>query len=287
MIAVLGSTGKTGSALVNLLAERGVDFRCVVRDPQRAATILGKDVALIHGDLDRPETLANAFARADKLFLLSSTNPDFERQQMDAIDAAKVAGVQFVVQISGAEKCMRADSPVENQRAMFHVENHLKASALDWTILRPNFFMQNLLMAAPVVTAEGKLVNPVPGDVVINMIDVRDTAEVAARVLTEDGHQGRTYALNGPPATFKECAAALGDAVGREIALVTVPKEAVIAKMREAAAPNWQIDHVSSITDVVSRGETTGDGAVLAELLGRAPSTVQVFARDYKAAFGG
>ena len=82
-------------------------------------------------------------------------------------------------------------------------------------------------------------------------------------------------------------AAALGEAIGREITLVTVPKDAAIAKMKEAAASDWQIDHMSNITDVVSRGETTGDSAVLAELLGRTPNTIQVFAHDYKAAFGG
>ena len=187
MIVVLGGTGKTGSALVKLLSERKADFRCAVRDLQNAATTLGDEVALVLGDLDRPETLENAFADAEKLFLLSSTNPNFEHQQKDAIDAAKVAGIQFVVQISGAEKCMRADSPVENQRAMYHVENHLKASGLDWTILRPNFFMQNLLMAAPVVASEGKLVNPVPSDVVINMIEATalpdKTEEVAADII--------------------------------------------------------------------------------------------------------
>ncbi len=287
MIVVLGGTGKTGSALVKVLSGRGVDFKCIVRDVGKARETLGPDIALVEGDLSKPKALPAAMAGADKMFLLSGHSPTIRQQQSDAIDAAKAAGVKYVVENSGAEKGIRADSPIPAPRAMYHIENHLKDSGLDWTILRPNYFMQNLLMAAPGVKADGKLVNPVSGDTVMNMIDVRDTAEVAARVLTEDGHHGKTYALNGPSTTLNDAVAALAKALGREITLVTAPKEAAVARMVENGMPDWLIEHMSAVIDSIMEGGMTGDGAVLMEMLGRAPRTIEDFAWDYRGAFGG
>ena len=101
-------------------------------------------------------------------------------QQKSAIDAAIRAGVRRIVKSAG----MMVDPAMMIPRLHVEAEDHLKASGVDWTILRPNFFCQNLLNAAGAVRAEDRMIMPFPADVPIAMIDARDTADVAVRVLT-------------------------------------------------------------------------------------------------------
>ena len=87
MIAIIGATGTTGKYMVQELAGKGVEFRCIVRDADRAREVLGDGVALATGDISEPATVEAACAGCDGLFLLSPHNPALGQQQSDAVDA--------------------------------------------------------------------------------------------------------------------------------------------------------------------------------------------------------
>jgi uncharacterized protein YbjT (DUF2867 family) len=124
MIAIIGATGTTGKYVVQELALKGVDFRCIVRDADRARQTLGGDIALVTGGISDPSTVEAGCAGCDTLFLLSPHNPAIGQQQSDAIDSAKRAGVTKIVKLAGMMIYPEMRIPAQHGIA----ERHLQAS---------------------------------------------------------------------------------------------------------------------------------------------------------------
>jgi len=88
LILVTGATGTVGSEVVKQLAATGQRVRALVRDPKKAERF-PKAVEVVHGDLEKPETLAPAFAGVDKAFVLSA-GPMLPAMEGNAFAAAKM-----------------------------------------------------------------------------------------------------------------------------------------------------------------------------------------------------
>jgi uncharacterized protein YbjT (DUF2867 family) len=288
MIGIIGATGTTGRALVAALKQRGAEFRCLVRDAATAAEKLGGDVELFEADLADAASIEAGLQGCDRLFLLSGHSPVMVEQQLNAVNAAKAAGVGHIVKLSGGSFIIREDTPAMIGRGHWQIEEAIKASGLDWTFLRPGFFMQNFLNMAEMIKGMGKAMMPLPADVGLGMIDARDTADVAAAILTGDGHGGQVYELSGPDVSPAEAVAAIGDAIGKEIAFVSVPMEGAVAAMKERGMPDWLVNHQSTLMGIAANGDMASYGNDLIEkLAGHAPRTPADFARAHAAAFSG
>lgn len=286
MIGVIGATGMTGRALVAALKAKGSDFRCLVRDTAKAADTLGSDVELVQADLADAASIEAGLQGCDKLFLLSGHSPVMVEQQLNAVNAAKATGVNHIVKLSGGSFIIKEDTPALIGRGHWQIEQEIRASGLDWTFLRPGFFMQNFLNMAEAIKGMGKVMMPVPADVGLGMIDVRDTADAAAGVLTSEGHAGQVYELSGPNVTPAEAVAAIGNAIGKEIAFIPVPMEGAIGAMKERGMPDWLVDHQSTLMGIAADGNMATYGNDLIEkLAGHAPRTPADFARDNAGAF--
>ena len=113
----------------------------------------------------------------------------------------------------------------------------------------------------------------------------RDIAAVAAAALTEAGHDGATYTVTGPaPITHADIAAALTSALGRDITFVDVPSDA-FAESLQGILPPWQIQGLLEDYAHYRRGEAASVSPAVAEITGRPPTDVMLFARDYAQAF--
>jgi uncharacterized protein YbjT (DUF2867 family) len=210
MILLTGATGNVGLSLSRLLGEARVPFRAFVRDPRRARAALGTGlgVELARGNLAEPATLEAALGRVEKLFLLNG-DPGLEE---GAIDAAARAGVRRVVKLSALADGLHP--PPFHRR----VEEKLERSGLGWTHLRPNAFMQTLLGYLPTLVSDGGVLRLPAGEGRVGWVDARDIAAEAFRALTEDGHDGRAYAVTGPEAlSMANATAAISDATGRNV----------------------------------------------------------------------
>jgi len=286
MIGVIGATGMTGRELVAALKEKGAEFRCLVRDTAKAAETLGGDVELVQADLADAASIEAGLQGCDKLFLLSGHSPVMVEQQLNAVNAAKAVEVNHIVKLSGGSFIIKEDTPALIGRGHWQIEQEICASGIDWTFLRPGFFMQNFLNMAEAIKGMGKVMMPVPADVGLGMIDVRDTADAAAGILTSDGHAGQVYELSGPNVTPAEAVAAIGSAIGKEIAFVPVPMEGAIGAMKERGMPDWLVDHQSTLMGIAAAGNMATYGNDLIEkLAGHAPRTPADFARDNAGAF--
>ncbi|GAA4545465.1 SDR family oxidoreductase [Amycolatopsis samaneae] len=276
-VLVTGATGTVGSALVPALLERGVAVRAMTRDAGRV--IPGAETVV--ADLKDPESVTAALKGVDAAFLNSPSAEDAAATQIRFADLARDAGVRELVVLS--QYAARADSPVRFLRWHAEVEAHVRGLGIEYTVLRPNLYLQALLAFGGTI-AQGWFAAPV-GDAAVSVIDTRDIAESAAAVLTGTGHHGRTYTLTGPRAvTHHQIARAIGAATGREVAFHDVSAEQFSAALK-GILPPWQIGGLVEDYAHYARGEAAEVHSAVADLTGHPARDLDEFVRDYAAAF--
>jgi uncharacterized protein YbjT (DUF2867 family) len=263
----------------------GADIRALVRDESKAQGLWDAGVELVVGDLDKPETLASAFSGVDKVFLATPVGPNQVSLARNGIAAARRAGSPHIIRLSAGALNTAADSPARVTRQHAEIDVELKASGLPYTILRPHNFMQNTLMAAQTVASEGAVYMPMK-EGKFGIIDIRDIADVAAKVLTEPGHEGKTYGLTGPASiSYHDIASGLSQALGKEVKYVDVPLEAAREAMVGMGLPEWYADAYNEYNKAMSEGLgdfTTND---VEEITGHPARSYETFARDFAQAF--
>ena len=285
-ILVTGATGNVGGVLIPNLTNLGADVRALVRDESKAQGLKDAGIEVVVGDLDKPDTLDAAFRGVDQVFLITPPNPNQVIQAKNGIQAAKRTGSPFIVRLSaGAIQEMPGALPrISGQHA--ETDPMLKASGLPYTIIRPHNFMQGTMMAAQTVASQGVVYMAVK-DGKIGMIDVRDVADVAVKVLTEDGHDGKTYNLTGPASiSFHDVAAALSKALGKEVNYVNVPLEAAREAMIGMGLPEWIADAFGEYMTAFSEGYGDFTTPDVQEVTGRPARSYETFVRDFAHVFG-
>ncbi|WP_406415626.1 NAD(P)H-binding protein [Streptomyces sp. NBC_00873] len=194
MILVTGATGTVGREVVRRLPA-DLRVRIMARDPAKV-TGASSTAETVAGDYEDPRSLARAVTGVRTAFLVTTrvTGDDDSR----FVRAAQRAGVQRLVKLSAAAVLdQQADDLITRwQRAN---EELLRASGMEWTLLRPRAFMSNSLAWAASIRSE-RTVRALYGTSVNACVDPRDIAEVAVRALTEERHAGCTYTLTGPEA---------------------------------------------------------------------------------------
>lgn len=283
-VLVTGATGMVGRHVVSALRDRGVRTRAFVRDPERGVELLGAEVQLAVGDFADRASLDRALVGIDRVFLACGNVPGQVELECAAIDAARAAGVQRVVKLSGPRPATTSPIPFERWHA--EIERHLIGSGISWTLLRPCTYVTNLLMHAEAVRHTGRLMAPA-ATAEIAFVDPRDVAACAAAAVAEDGHAASAYALTGPePITFERIARELSAATGRPIAYVDVPAAAARQGMVEAGLPEPVADAILAVFAVQRTGAMARVSDTVRSLTGREPRTVACFARDHAALFG-
>jgi uncharacterized protein YbjT (DUF2867 family) len=201
-----------------------------------------------------------------------------------AIDAARAAGVDRMVKLSGPRPA--SGSPIPFERWHAQIERHLIDSGIPWVLLRPCTYMTNLLMHADAVRHTGRLMAPA-GSAEIAFVDPRDVAASAAAALAEGGHEGSAYALTGSEAiTFERIAGDLSAATGRPIAYVDVPEPDARQGMVAAGLPEPVADAIIAIFAVQRTGAMARTSDTVLTLTGREPRSFARFAHEHAEVFG-
>jgi uncharacterized protein YbjT (DUF2867 family) len=287
-LLMTGGTGLVSSALIRALeATKDLKLRALVRDPNKADALRSRGIEAVAGDLDDPETLSPAFEGITDLWLLNAVSPRQPENAMNALWAAKRAGVERVVRMSAIGAAH--DAPSRNGRLHALSDAELMASNLKWTILRPHFFMQNLLMSAGSIAQQGTLYSDM-GQGKLGLIDARDIGAFAARVLASAPaeHHGKVYTLTGPASiSFEEVAAQLSQGIDKPVRYVPVTHEAARKGMLESGMSAWLAGMVVEYGTAYS--ENWGDFTTphVRDVLGRPAGSVLAFAREHAAAFRG
>lgn len=204
---------------------------------------------------------------------------------MNAVWAARQAGVERVVRLSAVGSAL--DAPTRSGRLHALSDHELQNSGMRWTILRPHWFMQNLLNEAGDISALGAF-SLNAGDGRLGMIDVRDIAEFAARVLTDASqqHDGKIYTPTGPQAvSFADVAERLTRILGKPVEYRPVSDDIQRKTLLEYGVPAWIVGMLVEYSQAYAAGwgdYTTSD---FVDIVGHAPRDVDDFIRDHVAAF--
>ena len=286
MILVTGATGLNGSELIRQLSARGVPVRGMTRDPKRAAALAAlPGVEIVEGDMADPASLAGPLRGVERAMLISSSDAVMLDVQANFIDAAKNAGVGYVVKLSGIMP--ERDSAFRFARMHGEIELHLERSGLAYTHLRAGEFMPAYFRQAPSIAATSSFMLPME-DARIASIDVGDLADVAALALTTSGHEGKIYSLTGPEAlTMSEVAEKLSSAIGRPVRYVNVRPEEHRAANLSRGMPPYLAD---GLVELYAERRNGKEGTVFPDtetLLGRRPVSFGEFAQRNAAAFRG
>ncbi|MGK5112042.1 MULTISPECIES: NmrA/HSCARG family protein [unclassified Geodermatophilus] len=227
VIAVVGATGQQGGAVARALLDAGARVRALVRDPAKARDLADRGAELVRAELADPDSLRTAFSGAQRVFAMTTPfgagGPEAEeRQGIALVDAAADAGVEHVVlnSVGGAER----STGIPHFESKRRVEEHLAASGLPATVVRPVFFMENLGWMAAVQDGEVVVRMPLPAGVPLQMIAVADIGTVSADVLLDPGRvPGGSIEIAGDERTGEQIAAAFGERAGRPGRYEAVP----------------------------------------------------------------
>lgn len=266
LIALTGSTGAVGGTAARILADAGLPVRLLVRDPARAPHLAGAEVRQAsYGD----SASVAALEGVDTVFMVSGHEAaDRLGQHRAFVDAAVEAGVRQIVYLSfvGAS----ATSGFTLGRDHGATEDYIRASGLEWTFLRDNFYAEIL----PSFADEQGIIRGPAGTGRVAAVSQRDVGAVLAHVLQEPReHMGRSYDLTGPEAlTFDDIAFILTRITGRPHRFVDETIEEARASRAHYGAPDWQVDAWISTYTAIRDGELQHVSGDIERLLNR-PAT--------------
>lgn len=270
MIIVTGATGNVGRPLVQALTAAGEQVTAVSR--RIAAADVPDGVRAAPADLARPETFESLLDGASALFLMVSGA--FVPLD-EVLGLAKAAGVGRVVLLSS--------QGVATGRHPTVLEDSVRASGLEWTMLQPGAFASNALQWSESVRSSREVAAPF-GDVALPVVDPDDIAAVAAAVLLDSSHAGASYVLTGPvPITPRDQAAAIGEALGEPVRFIPRTREEARSVML-----GFMPAEVADVTLDVLGAPTPGEQRVspdISRVLGRPPRPFAEWVARFEGAF--
>jgi uncharacterized protein YbjT (DUF2867 family) len=277
-IFVSGATGMTGNATVQALIAKGTKVVAGVHSREKAGKLEALGVTVRPFDLADMAGMTTALRGADGLYLVTPPSERTEDMTKAMVQAAKAAGVGHIAKLSGLGVDEHAS--VAMVRWHFAAEQVIRASGIGWTMLRANSFTQNFYGAAQIVKTQGVYYNTY-GSAQVSFIDARDIGDVAATVLSSDGHEGKSYDLTGPRGVASdEIVTLFGEAAGRPIKSLDVGGDQLAQAFVGFGFPQVLAAATAELMDQMATGSAARVSPDVENLLGRAPRDVVAWVKE-------
>lgn len=276
-VLVVGATGRLAGLMVPELARRDVRVRGLVRDEPRAEQARERGATEVAvGDLRDPASLEEAARGVDGVFHIGPAfHPDETRFGLNMVEAAARAGVRSFV----FSAVIHPANGLWNHSAKPPVEQALYASGMQFTILQPARFYQNIGRVWRTVLDSGTFGEPFSRKAKIGLVDYRDVVEVAAIALTDDRLAYGTFELCAGIADRDDIVAVMRTVLGREIE-ATEPTFDAWSKGSRLPFNAWQLSRFAEMYEHYDEHGLPGNSLVLRAILGREPISFRRYIED-------
>lgn len=275
MIVVSGANGQLGRLVIEDLLTRGMparDIVAVVRTPQKVASLAGRGVGVRQADYREPAALAAAFAGADKVLLISSSEVDDRiRQHRHAVEAAAAVGVRLLAYTSIVNADRSGMRLAADHRA---TEEIIRGAGLPFTFLRDGWYLENYTKELGAVLRRGTI-SGCAGEGRVAAAARADYAAAAATVLASEGHHNAVYELGGDePFTMAELAAEVTRQSGTAVVYVDLSPGEFVGTLRAEGLAEPHAEVLADTDLGIARGDLTTDSGDLRRLIGRPATTL-------------
>ena len=281
---ITGATGQIGRAVLRQLQkDASVEAIVAARSPEKAA---GLGFPVVRFDYDRSETMAPALEGIDSIFVVTGYTVDMLRQSKTLIDHARKSGVKYIVHLGA---CGGDDVEVAHHGWHQFVERYIEWSGIDYTHLRPEIYMENLLGYGGVPIVREGIIRHYIGAGRMSWVDGEDVAAVAAACLRDPGtHRGKTHRLGYEAKTFYEIAEIMTRAIGQTFTYQPLPAEDFLARLLAAGAEPAYMKSAYQNYRNLAAGTAVGADETFdnfRELVGRDANTIEGFVKRHKERF--
>ncbi|EOV6168636.1 MULTISPECIES: SDR family oxidoreductase [Citrobacter] len=272
MIAITGATGQLGQHVIESLLKTvpASQIVAIVRNPAKATALSQQGITVRQADYSDEAAFTTALQGIDKLLLISSSEVGQRApQHCNVINAAKAAHVKFIAYTS----LLHADtSPLGLADEHVATEQMLAESGIAYALLRNGWYTENYLASAPAALEHGVFIGAA-GEGKIASATRADYAAAAARVISEDGHAGKTYELAGDAGwTLSQLAAELAKQSGKKVVYQNLSEADFAAALKGVGLPAGLADMLADSDTGASKGGLFDDSHTLSKLIGR-PTT--------------
>ena len=275
-ILVTGATGQLGGKIVEFLAKKVPTTDIIAGTTnlvsEKAQALTAQGIEVRKTDFEDQASLVEAFTGVKKVFIISTFGDEeaSARQQTNAVEAAKQAGVKQMV-YSSAPKADVSDFFLAGPHRVR--ENIIKESGIPYVLVRNNWYVENELGTVQASLNGGSWVTSA-GEGKVGWVLRADLAEATANVLASEGHDNKAYELGGENLTQAEFVAALNEVTGKGIQVIHVD-DAAFGEMLKGNVPEQLAGMLVMTQMSIREGKLINDSADLERLLGRKPTTVK------------
>ena len=272
MIAITGATGQLGQHVIESLLKTvpASQIVAIARNPAKATALSQQGITVRQADYSDEAAFTTALQGIDKLLLISSSEVGQRApQHRNVVNAAKAAHVKFIAYTS----LLHADtSPLGLADEHVATEKMLAESGIAYALLRNGWYTENYLASAPAALEHGVFIGAA-GEGKIASATRADYAAAAARVISEDGHAGKTYELAGDAGwTLSQLAAELAKQSGKKVVYQNLSEADFAAALKSVGLPAGLADMLADSDTGASKGGLFDDSHTLSKLIGR-PTT--------------
>ena len=272
MIAITGATGQLGQHVIESLLKTvpASQIVAIVRNPAKATALSQQGITIRQADYSDEAAFTTALQGIDKLLLISSSEVGQRApQHRNVINAAKAAHVKFIAYTS----LLHADtSPLGLADEHVATEQMLAESGIAYALLRNGWYTENYLASAPAALEHGVFIGAADEGKIASATRA-DYAAAAARVISEDGHAGKTYELAGDAGwTLSQLAAELAKQSGKKVVYQNLSEADFAAALKGVGLPAGLADMLADSDTGASKGGLFDDSHTLSKLIGR-PTT--------------
>jgi len=284
-ILVTGATGNLGKLTIQHLRSK-IDvsnIAALVRDESKATELKEMGVEIRLGNYDDLNSLVNAFKGIDKLFFVSAS--DVEKrlpQHKNVMEAVQQSNIKHVVYTSFVRKNETDSSPIAALgKAHIYTDAFLQSSGKTYTILRHTLYMEFAPYFMGDKVVENQMVYLPSGAGKVAFLLRSEMAEIAANVLTSEGHENKIYNISGEEAfSYADIARMISEITGKEIKFVSPPVVKFIQTLKKSGVPEESIKMSAGFAQAIEQGEFDAPNPDISKLLGRKPIPLKAFLKQ-------